>query len=172
MNPPPIRTIFDLADYFGLRIDFRDDLPANNAGFLPSADEPQYIAVNPGLPHCEQVFTIAHELCHFLSDHKRPHRKFRSRLLNGQYKSRRLKIWVASVRIFTNKMLPRELEADMFAMSWLVQREGGKVLKEFIDRHPEKTWLYLLVAMDSLVRLPFRIVKSVVGKLIMPQTKL
>jgi hypothetical protein len=171
MNPHPIRTIFDLADYFGLRIEFRDDLPANNAGFLQSADEPQYIAVNRSQPYCEEVFTIAHELCHYFSDHKRPHRKFRSRLLNGKYKSRGLKIYVASVRRWTNKILPRELEADMFAMSWLVQHEGGTVLKEFIDRHPEKTWLCVLVTADSLMRLPFRIVKSLLRKLIMAQAK-
>jgi Zn-dependent peptidase ImmA (M78 family) len=171
MNLKPIRTIFDLAEYYGLRIEFHDDLPANNAGFLDSADEPQFIAVNRNLPHCEHVFTIAHEMCHLISDHKRPRRKYRNRLLNGQYNNRHIKVCVRFVRKFTNRILPIEREADMFAMSWLVQRECGMVLQEFLDRHPEKTRLCTFVMADALVRLPFRIVKAIFGKLLLAQAR-
>lgn len=170
MKPPAALTIFDLADYFGLRIEYHD-LPATNAGFLDPDDEKQFIAVNRNLPHCEHVFTIAHELCHVISDHERPRRKYRSRLLEGQYESRSVKKYIHLLRYIMNKILPIEREADMFAMSWLVQREGGKVLLEFLDRHPEKKWLFTFILLDCLVRLPFRLVKTLFGKLLLAQAK-
>jgi hypothetical protein len=170
MNPQPIRTIFDLAKFYGLSIELLD-LPANNAGYLDPHDDPQYIAVNRNLPHCEQVFTIAHEICHYISDHKRPRRKYPNRLLNQQYKSRLAQLFVRDLRYTLNKILPAEREADMFAMSWLVQFGGGKDLKEFIDRHPEKTWLCMFISVNALVRMPFRIAKAIFGKLLFAQTK-
>jgi hypothetical protein len=105
------------------------------------------------------------------SDHKRLRRKYRSRLLKGQYESRPVKKFIRFLRYITNKILPIEREADMFAMSWLVQREGGKVLLEFLDRHPEKKWLFRFILVHSLVRLPFRLVKTLFGKLLLAQAK-
>jgi hypothetical protein len=169
MNPPPIRTIYDLADYFGFRVELLD-LPANNPGFLDPNDE--YIAVNRHLPHCEQVFTVAHELCHFISDHKRPRRNYPSRWLNQSYQSRPAKFYVRSVRFVLNRLLPPEREADMFAMSWLVQYGGGRTLKEFLDRHPEKFSLCLFVSLDALIRLPFRLAKTILVKLFLTPNKL
>jgi hypothetical protein len=75
------------------------------------------------------------------------------------------------MRIITCRILPIEREADMFAMSWLVQREGGKVWLEFLDRHPEKKWLFRFILVDALVRLPFRLVKTLFGKLLLAQAK-
>ena len=170
MNRKPIRSIYDFAEFYGLRIEYHE-LPATNAGFLDPDDEPQFIAVNRNHPHCEQVFTIAHEIRHFISDHKRPRRKFRNRLLDRQYQSPTAKTCARYVRRFTGKVLPIEREADMFAMSWLVQREGGKVLLEFLDRHPEKKWLFRFILVDSLVKLPFRLVKTLFGKLLLAQAK-
>jgi len=170
MNPLPIRTIFDLAKYYGLSIELLD-LPASNAGYLDPHDDPQYIAVNHNLPHCEQVFTVAHELCHYISDHKKPRRKYPNRLLNRQYKSRFTQLAVRDLRYTLNKIMPAELEADMFAMSWLVHFGGGKDLKDFIDRHPEKLWLGMLVSADAFVRLPYRLSKSILAKFLFAQTK-
>jgi Zn-dependent peptidase ImmA (M78 family) len=170
MKPKPIHSIFDFAEFYGLRIEHHD-LPANNGGFLDRDNEPQFIAVNRNHPHYEQVFTIAHEICHFISDHKRPRRKFRNRLLDRQYQSPTAKSCARFVRRFTGKVLPIEREADMFAMSWLVQREGGKVLMEFLRRHPEKQWLCIYVSADSFVRMPFRLVKAIFGQLRLAQSR-
>ena len=166
MNSPPIRTIYYLAEFYGLSIELLD-LPANNAGYLDPHDDPQYIAVNRNLPHCEQVFTIAHELCLYISDHKSPRRRFPGRLLNGQHQSRLAKKSVRYLRFIVNKILTREREADMFAMSWLVQYGGVKYLKEFNDRHPEKIRLWMFITADAFVRMPFRIVKAIFRKLLL-----
>jgi hypothetical protein len=170
MNPQPIRTIFDLAAFFGLSIELLD-LPANNAGYLDPHNDPQYIAVNSNLPHCEQVFTVAHELCHYISDHKRYRRIYPQRFLNQQYKSRLAQRFFRYFRHILNRILPAEQEADMFAMSWLVKFDGGKHLKEFIDRHPEKFWLCMFISADAFVRLPYRLFKLLFTKLIFAQNK-
>jgi len=168
MNPKPIHTIFDLANFYGLGIEYLD-LPANNAGYLDPHDDPQYIAVNHNLPHCEQEFTIAHELCHYISDHKRPRRKYPNRWLNQKYKSRNVQFFVNFQRRIVNKILPPEREADMFAMSWLVQYGGVKNLIEFNNRHPEKVWLWMFVTVDVLVRMPYRLIKGILTKLLFAQ---
>ena len=69
MNLRPKYTIDDVTGYFGLQVEYRDDLPANNGGYLDPAYEPSYIAVNRNLPRCEQVFTLAHELGHYVKHH-------------------------------------------------------------------------------------------------------
>jgi hypothetical protein len=171
MNQPPIRTISDVADYFGLRIELRDDLPANSGGYLDSHKEPQYIAVNRNLPLCEQIFTIAHEICHYINHHNKPRRKYRNRLLDRQYTSRRAKFLVRCMRQGVNRFLPIETEADMFAMSWLIYFGTPEDRREFIDRHPEKTWLFFAVTIDALIRMPFRYIKFGFQKLLLAQTK-
>jgi hypothetical protein len=168
MNPPPIRNIFDLTRFYGLSVEFLE-LPASNAGYLDPHDDPQYIAVNRNLPPCEQDFTIAHELCHYISDHKRPRRRYRNRLLNQRFKSRRLRSYVRYVRYIVYKFLPPEIEADMFAMSWMIQYGGRIKLGEFMERHPEKTWLCAFATMNALVRLPFRLIKLFSTKLLPAQ---
>jgi hypothetical protein len=117
------------------------------------------------------VFTIAHEICHLISNHKRPRRKFRNRLIDRQYQAPAAKIWVRFMRQFTSRVLPIEREADLFAMSWLVTHEGGKILQQFLDRHPEKTLMCLFVMADALVRLPFRLIKIFLAKCFSPQAK-
>jgi hypothetical protein len=160
VKPHPIRTIYDLVEYHGLDIEFLD-LPASNAGYLDPHGEPRYIALNRNLPHCEQVFTAAHEFCHYISDHKSPRRKFRNPVLNYKGNSKRAKLFVRSVRQFTNRVLPVELEADMFAMSWLVQSRSITDLKAFIERHPEKFWLCMYVEIEAMIKMPFRLIKAI-----------
>lgn len=170
MNRKLRPSIFDFAEFYGLKIEYHD-LPANNAGFLDPDEEPQYIAVNRNHPHCEHVFTIAHEMCHLISDHKRPRRKFRNRLLDRQYQSPTAKSCARFVRRFTGKVLPVEREADMFAMSWLIQMGGLTDLLMFLGRHPRSIFLCFYLAMMSLIKQPFYFVRMALGRLLLPQTK-
>jgi hypothetical protein len=168
MNQRPIRTIFDLVGYYGLTVEFLD-LPAKNAGYLDPDDEPRYIALNRNLPHCEQVFTAAHELCHCISQHRKPRRNYRSRVLNHKGKSRRVQVFVRFQRRFVNRILPIEREANMFAMSWLVQMDPLTDLLKFLRRHPGKIWLCLFAATSSLIFKPFHCIKLALGRLLLPQ---
>jgi len=139
MNQQPIRTIEDGAAYFGLQIEYRDDLPPNNAGFLPSSDEPQYIAVNSNLPHYEQKFTIAHELGHYLNLHNRPHRIYFSALFAREYQSKLVAFVVSLVRRVVYLIFTEELEADLYAFSLLMIFGAIDDLEAYMKRHPIKT---------------------------------
>jgi hypothetical protein len=161
-------TIYELAEFYGLEVRLLD-LPPNVAGYLDPHDE--YIAVNSSLPHCEQIFTIAHELCHYISDHKKPRRKYRNWLLNQKCKSHRARLSIRFLRSVVNKWLPIELEADMLAMAWMVQCGGPKLLVEFLERHPEKKWLCIFVTADAMMRLPFRLIKALSVKLLLPRAE-
>ena len=170
MSQYPIRTIYDLVEYYGLSVEFLD-LPASNAGYLDPDYEPRYIAVNRNLPQCEQVFTAAHELCHYMSDHKKPRRNFRNRVLNYQGKSRRVQVFVRFLRRFINRILPIELEADMLAMSWLVQMGSLTDLLKFLCRHPASVFLCIYATMMTLIKRPFYCFKLTLGRLLLPQPK-
>ena len=172
MTTQPRYAIYDMPGYFGLKIEYRDDLPADNAGYLDPAYEPQYIAINRNLPRCEQAFTIGHELCHFLKHNNVTRRNFNVRLLNHQWESRRAKTYARYVRQITHKLLPIEFEADMYAVSMLFELGAVNDLKAYLDLHPEKTWLFLYVVTHRLIRLPFRLIKLAFTKLLPSQTSL
>jgi len=50
MNPRPIRPIYYFVEYFGLAINYSDDLPDNVYGMLHDSEEPRFIAVKRNLP--------------------------------------------------------------------------------------------------------------------------
>jgi hypothetical protein len=139
MNQPPKHIIDDGAAFFGLQIEYRDDLPPDNAGFLPPDDEPQYIAVNSNLPHYEQKFTIAHELGHYLNRHKRQHRIFFPALFDREYQSKLVSFLVSLIRRVVYLTFTEELEADIYAFFLLMVLGAFDDLEAYMKRHPIKT---------------------------------
>lgn len=159
-----IRTIEDAPGYFGLQIEYRDDLPANNAGYLDAQEEPQYIAVNRNLPHCEQAFTIAHELGHYLKHHNQPRRRFFPGVLDRKYQSQR----VADVANRTRRSLyfifTKEWEADLYAFCLLFNIGAGNDIKAYLERHPEKMRMCSVAFTVRFVKVIPRIIKGLVLK--------
>ena len=164
MNPPPIRTIEDMAGYFGLQIEYRDDLPPDNAGFLDHNDEPQYIAVNSNLPHCEQAFTIAHELGHYVKHHNRPRRRYFPGVLDREYQSKRVAQVASHTHRFVYFKFNKEWEADLYAFLLLINLGVAKDLTAYLERHPKKTKLFCLALAVSFVMGFPRIIKGLVVK--------
>jgi hypothetical protein len=117
------------------------------------------------------MFTVAHEICHYVSQHNRTRRKYRNRLLDHQYKSRRAKILIRYMRYLTNRILSIETEANMFGMSALVQIGPATDLKAYLERHPEKIWSCLFIVMDCLVKMPFRFIKRIFENLLLARTR-
>ena len=146
MKPSPIRKIEDMPGYFGLQIEYRDDLPPDNAGFLDEHDEPQYIAVNSSLPHCEQAFTIGHELGHYVKHHNRPRHRYFPALFDREYQSKRVAHVVSHTRRFVQFKFNKEWEADLYAFLLLITIGAVNDLKAYLERHPKKTRLFVLAS--------------------------
>lgn len=162
--------MFELAEYYGLKVLVLSDLPDNVAGFLDNRDEPQYIAVNGNLPLCEQIFTVGHELCHYLSRHNRAPRKYRNRVLDSHFKSKGARVFVRFVRRFTNRVFSAETEADMFAIGAMIQIGPPNELRNFLRCHPEKTRLFIYQTVVLTFGRPIHFIKAVVRKFFSPQT--
>jgi hypothetical protein len=160
MSPPRKRTIEDFADYFGLKIEYRDDLPPSNAGFLDPCDEPQYIAVNSLLPNCEQAFTIAHELGHYVKHHNQPRHRHFPEVFDREYQSKKIAFVASRIRRFIYFKFNREWEADLYAFLLLINIGAAKDLSAYVERHPRKAKLYALSLGMSIVKGFPRIVKG------------
>ncbi len=72
MTPRAEQILKNAAAYFDLHIEYVNDLSDKVAGFLKPEPDPGYIVINANKPHCDQVFTIAHELAHYLVHEGRP----------------------------------------------------------------------------------------------------
>ena len=150
MKLPPIRNIEDMPGYFGLQIEYRDDLPPDNAGFLDDHDEPHYIAVNSNLPHCEQAFTIGHELGHYVKHHNRPRRRHFPAVLDREYQSQKVAYVASHTRRFVYFNFNKEWEADLYSFLLLINIGAAKDVTAYLERHPQKTKLFLLALLVSL----------------------
>jgi hypothetical protein len=157
---PQIPKIEDFPGYFGLKIEYRDDLPDNNAGFLDPDDEPQYIAINRNLPHCEQAFTIAHELGHYVKHHNRPPLKYFPCILDRQYKSKRVNYVASHTNRFVHYKYGKEWQADLYALVFLITIGATKDLTEYLERHPhQRKWFFLSLLVIIVKDFP-RIIKN------------
>ena len=143
MNLKPVFTINEIAAHLGLTIKYCEELPPNAPGHLDQFDPPKYIALDPRQPHCEQVFTFFHEVGHLLL-HRRPGpRMWLFRLVNRKWNNHLMAVWMRASRRYYNRNFNREVEADAIATVFLFNLRYTGDLREYIERHPEKTWSVL-----------------------------
>ena len=148
MSRTPAYTVYDIADYFGLAIEYADILPDTVCGHLDPANEPRYIVVNPAFPRHEQVFTIAHEIAHYVLHGHRPPREYFRGLLDGQWKSRRITRAAEILRRWLRRHFDAEWHADLYALGLLGQLKGHRHdLKDHLQHHPQKSVLFFVVSL-------------------------
>lgn len=119
--------------------------------------------MNRSLPHCEQAFTIAHELGHYLNHH-RTRRRFFPKVLDREYQSQR----VASLAYRTQRALyfifTKEWEADLYAFCLLFNLGAGNDIKAFLERHPQKMRMCVLASTICFLKVLPRIIKGLILK--------
>jgi len=111
------------------------------------------ILINANKPRQEHIFTMLHEIGHFLLHFKNPPRKHHPRVFDVAGKIE----WLANfcsnlrrqMRFHFNKASGKEWEADLWALcafAYLARHFGFREeLFSFLQRHPEKQWSYRLV---------------------------
>jgi|ERR1017187_3632867 hypothetical protein len=162
-----------LAKHVGLKVIFVSYLSDDVHGKLLPRE--QRILINATKPRCEHVYNLLHELGHFLLHFKKcaPDR------YNRWYLKRRWRIdaiaQLASkmrryVRFIFNSHAGKEWEADLWAMCALVYLKkylGGSDSAAFLNRHPEKRWIYRLAAASAFyceIKKPFVTAYELIGK--------
>jgi IrrE N-terminal-like domain len=148
----------EMAKHLGLKVVFVSYLTADVHGkFLPREKR---ILLNAAKARYEHVYTMLHELGHFLIHV----RKCVPNTYNCWYLNRRWKIDAIAalasrvrrhIRFIFNKQSGKEWEADLWAMCALIYLRkfiGRSYLTAFLHRHPEKTSVFLLAACGFIYR--------------------
>lgn len=171
MNQRRPMTVEGLAtEYFRLALEHRTDLPDSVGGYLDPATCPSFIAVNANQPRCEQLFTIGHELGHYIRDHNRSRRKFQHWLLDLRCETRIGKLYVRYMRHLINRFLPREAEADLIAVHVMQCFAPQTEVRAFLERHPDKIWMFTWSTLVFCSRHPYRFMWGVLKTLSAPKT--
>lgn len=145
--------INDVATYFGLTISYVDEIPSGVCGLLSPFCDPPVIVVSRSQPKPEQVFTIAHELGHYLL-HSDGRRLLRAKgLFARRWESRFMAMWSKASRRYARKLITLETEADGWAICALMQLGQRDVLRYYLERHPERIgWCCLFACSRILSR--------------------
>src|ERR1017187_4421893 len=141
-------TLQHFTDHCSLTVEYVDDLPPTCAGYLDPSTTPRYIAVNSTLPKHEQVFTVAHELAHFVLHHGKARKHYYSFILDRHPHDPRLDELLAFLRRYARLRFNRDWEADAFAIIMLVGLGQAEVLLKRIELHPEDLWWVLYASIS------------------------
>jgi len=141
-----------LTRHLRLKVKFVGYLSAGVHGILLPREG--LILINAHKPRCEHVYTLLHEIAHFLLHFKRQPKKRHPRFFDIHWKAERLANLCSLVRRYLrfifNKESGKEWEADLWAMCAFIYFSkllGCRAdLHAFMDRHPEKTNHFLLAA--------------------------
>jgi hypothetical protein len=145
-------TLRGMAKLLGLKVVFVSYFSADVHGKLLPREK--RILINAHKPRYENIFTLLHEIGHFLIHFKTPHRKHHPHFLEIDWKIE----WVLNLcsivrrlmrRLFT-KDSSKEWEADLWAFCaffCLAKATGCRNdMLTFLDHHPEKFWVFMLAA--------------------------
>jgi hypothetical protein len=141
-----------MSKHLGIKVKFVDYFGDDVHGKLLPREK--RILINARKPRNEHIYTLLHEIGHFLIHFKSLPRKHHPRFFDINWKME----WLANLcskirryfRFVFNKASGKEWEADLWAMCafiYFAKRIGCRdELRVFLDRHPEKSKIFLLAA--------------------------
>jgi hypothetical protein len=141
----------EMAKQIGVKVKFVGYLPDNIHGKLLPREK--RILINANKPRYEHVYTLLHEFAHYLLHFKnRAPGRHCPWYLKINWKIDAIAVFFSklrrAVRFTFNTKRGKEWEADLWAMGGLVYLKwffGYSDLKVFLNRHPEKKWIYRYV---------------------------
>jgi hypothetical protein len=142
------KVLREMARQLGLKIKFVHYFAENVHGkLLPNEKR---ILINANKPRDEHVFTLLHEIAHYILHFKRKvNRRLCPWYLRLNWKIHAIAVffskWRRAVRLAFNTQKGKEWEADVWAMCGLVYLKkfaGFSDLPSFLARHPEKRRMY------------------------------
>jgi hypothetical protein len=142
-----------MTKHLGLKVKFVDYFPDNVHGKLLPREK--RILINAHKPRYEHVFTVLHEIGHFMVHFKNSYQRRLPWYLNRHWQFDFVAEIVSKTRRLFRFLFARgktkEWEADLWAFIafFLVAKCVGSTseLRDFIEHHPEKFWTFLLAAL-------------------------
>lgn len=144
-------TLREMAQLFRLKVKYVSYLDANTHGLLLIREK--RILINAHKPRTEHVFTFLHEVAHFILHYQKTHPKYCPWYFRKEWGHKFIDDVCRKVRRYLsfafNSSPGKEWEADLWALCaffLLAKQLGCKTdLRRFINDHPEKLNLFLLV---------------------------
>ena len=144
------KTLRALTGHIGFKVKYVDYLPDDTHGKLLVRE--RRILLNARKPRNEHLYTILHEIGHFLVHHTMPPLDYCPRYLRKDWKRDSVdRIFFRArryLRFIFNCSAGKEWEADLWAICAfiLLTRQIGcrSELATFLERHPEKMKTFLL----------------------------
>ena len=149
-------TLRGISQHLGIKVKFVDYFGDDVHGKLLPRE--RRILINARMPRNEHIFTLFHEIGHYLIHFKSLPRKRHPRFCDVKWKAD----WLARLssklrryfRFIFNREAGKEWEADVWAMCAFVYtaRHFGfrDELITFLKRHPEKTQIFLLAVYGNI----------------------
>lgn len=163
------KTLREIVKYFGVKVKFVHYFDAETQGKLIPREK--IILINAHQPRTEHIFTVLHEIGHYVLHVLNPNRRFHPRWCDLNWKGQFMVNLCSKIRRYMRfnfrKEAGREWEADTWAMLvfWLIARDfgGRKELSDFLDRHPEKMSKFILVVAGVALQDMRRRIKNLLG---------
>lgn len=145
-----------MAKHFGLKIVYVSYFPPDIHGQLLPRE--RRILVNAHQPRYEHIFTLLHEMGHYLQHVLTPRRTFHPRIFDIELKIKFFANVATRVRRYFrfafNNTSGKEWEADLWAMCAFIHLARAIGCREellaFVNRHPEKRNVFLLAACGTV----------------------
>jgi hypothetical protein len=144
MNKRTAKILRGLAEHIRVKIKYIGGMPDGFFGFADPRS--RIIAINANKPHDEHVFTILHELAHFLLHFDQPYRLLAPRWVDRPYKSTFMVENTYKLKRMLRRRFGREWQADLWALMAFPMVGTPDELGTFFSRHPRKMPLFFLGA--------------------------
>ncbi len=145
-----LKVLTDIVAYFDLQIEYVVDLPDNVAGILQPHLDPHFILVNNHKSPSDHVFTIAHELAHYILHVNRRPVNFLPAFLQTPWKSKPVAKFSSIIIRWARRKLGPEWQADAWAFLLLMRIGAVDDLLIITEIYPNKKTLFWLLSVVSI----------------------
>jgi hypothetical protein len=139
-----------LVDHCRLRIKYVNDLPPNVSGFLDPSKASRTIVLNANKSKCDHVFTIFHEIAHYVLHFQRSHQMRLPWWLTRKWKSKPMIRFKKTTKLIAFRKFNEERQADLWAFCMLFQIGATDDILGIVDQYPEKTTIFWLSVVGSI----------------------
>jgi len=138
-----------MAHRLRLRIKYANMTP-KVAGFLDPSRASRTIVINANKSKSDHVFTILHEIAHYILHYERSHSMRLPWYLSHQWKSNPMIRLSRTTKRAVSRKFNDEWQADMWATCALLQIGAADDLQAILKQYPEKIGLVWLCLVGSL----------------------